>query len=70
MKQKNWKFFELQNVKIAKGVQAFNVYASPCNVESLVSFNPELPIKDTKSSIKKRDNTNLVTTLAFRVWKE
>ena len=39
------------NVKITKRVHAFKGYVSTYNVEILNSFNPELKVKDTESTI-------------------
>ena len=39
------------NVKITKRVHAFKGYVSTSNVEILNSFNPELKVKDTESTI-------------------
>ena len=41
----------LLNVKITKRVHAFKGYVSTSNVEILNSFNPELKVKDTESTI-------------------
>ena len=41
-------------MKITKREHAFKVYASIYNVEILNSFNPELQLKDTESTIKSK----------------
>ena len=41
-------------MKITKREHAFKVYASTYNVEILNSFNPELQLKDTESTIKSK----------------
>ena len=70
---KKWKFFKQKNVKITKPKHAFKGFASSCNVEILNSFNTELLLKETESSIK----TKLIYLLTqlkgfkfrFSVWK-
>ena len=43
-----------KNIKITKQEHAFKGYASTYNVEILNSFNPELQLKDTESTIKSK----------------
>ena len=50
MKQKQSEKF--LNAKITKRSHSFKGYAGSYNVEILNSFNPELQLKDTKSTIK------------------
>ena len=52
MIQKSEHFLNKKSVKISKREHAFTVFASTYNVEILNSFNPELQLKDTESSIK------------------
>ena len=52
MIQKSEDFLNEKNVKIIKLAHAFKGYASSYNVEILNSFNPELQLKDTESTIK------------------
>ena len=42
------------NVKIRKQAHAFKGFGSSYNVEILNSFNPELQLKDTESSVKSK----------------
>ena len=39
---------------ITKQAHVFKGYASSCNVEFFISFNPEIQLKDTKSAIKNK----------------
>lgn len=48
-----------KNVKITKLSHAFKGYASLFNFEILRSFNPDLELQDTESTIKK----NLIVSL-------
>ena len=43
-----------KNIKITKQEHASKGYASTYNVEILNSFNPELQLKDTESTIKSK----------------
>ena len=45
------KIFEWKYAKITKRSHVFKGYASSCNVEVLISFNPELQLNDTESVI-------------------
>ena len=56
-------FWTKQNVKITTRADAFDGYASCCNVDILNSFNPELKLKDTKSTIENKLVTTLVLVL-------
>ena len=40
--------------KITKLSQAYKSYASTCNIENLNSFNHELQVKDTESTIRNK----------------
>ena len=55
MKQETLTFFNekqtLKNAKNAKRFHAYKGYASTYNVETLNSFDPELQLKDTESTI-------------------
>ena len=42
------------DVKITKRAHAFKIYAHSCNFETLKSFNPELQLKNTESTIKNK----------------
>ena len=65
------------NVKIRKQAHAFKGFGSSYNVEILNSFNPELQLKDTESSIKsklievltKLKGSKLVTALVLEFKK-
>ena len=52
--KKSENFLKDKNVKITKRAHAFKGYASSYNVEVLNSFNLELELKDTESTIKKK----------------
>ena len=53
MVQKKWENFSNEkNIKITKQEHAFKRFASIYNVEILNSFDPELQLKDTESTIK------------------
>ena len=54
MIQKSQNFLNKKNVKIAKGENDFNGYASTYNVEILNSFKPYLQIKDAKFTIRSK----------------
>ena len=43
-----------KNIKITKWQHAFKSYIGTYNVEILNSFNPELQLKDTESSVKSK----------------
>ena len=52
--KKGKKFLNEKNIKITKWAHAFKGFASSYNVEILNSFNPELKLKDSESSIKSK----------------
>ena len=52
--EKSETFLDEKNVKITKLSHAFKGYASSNNVTILNSFNPELQLKDTESTIKNK----------------
>ena len=49
---KKWQFFERKKCKSNKIRTCFKGFTSSYNVEMLNSFNPELQLKDTESTIK------------------
>ena len=51
---KKYKIFGSKNAKITKRSHAYKGYVSTHNVEILNSFNSELQLKDTESSIKNK----------------
>ena len=59
-------FWTKQNVKITTRADAFNGYASCCNVDILNSFNPELKLKDTKSTIENKLKDSLTKLRQFK----
>ena len=48
------KNYAIENAKITKRSRAYEVYASTYNVEILKSFDSELQLKDTESTIKNK----------------
>ena len=52
--KRNKNFLNEKNVKIPKKAHAFKGYASSYNDEISTSFNPELQIKNTESTIKSK----------------
>ena len=52
--KKGKNFLNEKNIKITKWTHAFKGFASSYNVEILNSFNPELKLKDSESSIKSK----------------
>ena len=54
IQKKSENFLNDKNMKITKREHAFKVYASTYNIEILNSFNPELQLKDTESTIKSK----------------
>ena len=52
-------------MKITKGSYAYNGYVSNYNVEILNSFNPELQLTDTKSTIRNELNSLLTDLKVF-----
>ena len=55
LKQKKGEnFLDEKNAKITKRTHAYKGYASTYSVEILNSFNPELKLKDTESTIKSK----------------
>ena len=48
---KKWKIFWWKECKVAKQYHAYKDYASTYNDEILNSFNPELQLEDTQSTI-------------------
>ena len=50
-------FRRKKNVRITQPAHAFKGYVSSYNVKILNSFNPELQLKDTKSTIKKANRS-------------
>ena len=52
--KKGKSFLNEKNIKITKWAHAFKGFASSYNVEILNSFNPELKLKDSESSIKSK----------------
>ena len=56
-----------KNAKIIKRANAFKGYASSYNVEILNSFNLELQLKDTESSIKNKLIDLLTELKVFRI---
>ena len=54
IQKKTENFLNDKNMKITKQEHAFKVCASTYNVEILNSFNPELQLKDTESTIKSK----------------
>ena len=54
IQKKSENFLNDKNMKITKREHAFKVYASTYNVEILNSFNPELQLKDTESTVKSK----------------
>ena len=77
MIQNKWKIFKQKNIRLAKQKHAFKGFSSTYNVEILNSFNPELQLKDTESSIKsklievltKLKGSKLVTALVLEFKK-
>ena len=53
-------------IKIKKGEHAFKDYASTYNVDILNSFNPELQLKDAKSTIKSKPIELLTQLKGFK----
>ena len=62
-------FLTKQNVKITTQADAFNGYASCYNVDILNSFNPELKLKDTKSTIENKLKDSLSKLRQFKFAK-
>ena len=56
-----------KNIKITKPEHAFEGYANSYNVETFNTFNPELHLKDTESSIKSK-LIELLTQLISSGW--
>ena len=54
MKQKESKIFWTKKKKITNREHVLKCFASTYNVEVLNSFNPELQLKDTESTIKSK----------------
>ena len=52
MIQKKWKL--KNNVKIKIKAHAFKGFANSYNIEILYSFNPELQLKDVKTTIENK----------------
>ena len=59
-------FDKKKTLKITKKSHAFKGYASFCNVETLNFLNPELQLKDTKPTNKKKLNTLLSELKGFK----
>ena len=53
-------------LKITKQSHAFKGYASSYNIKTLNSFNPELQLKDTKPTTKKKLNDLLSELKGFK----
>ena len=54
IQKKEKKFLNKKDVEITKQAHAFKGFSSAYNVEILNSFNPELQLKDTESTIKSK----------------
>ena len=55
-----------KNIKITKPAHAFKGYASSYNAEILNSFDPELQLKDTESTIKNKQKKLLSELRGFK----
>ena len=66
IQNKSENYLNEKNVKITKREHAFKAYPSTYNVEILNSFNPEIQLKDTESTLKSKPIELLTQLKGFK----